>query len=118
MQVHSYRNRVLFTAAVAAIPQDAVLVEIGPHSVMKSPLRQGRPELPYVPLMQKGACGVSSLSRAVGDLWLKGATLQWPTNKAPSGIKGSERETLSICQRWRFHALAMDDKLRIHIVGQ
>lgn len=90
LQVHSYRNRVLFTSAVAAIPDGALLVEIGPHSVLRTPLRQSRPELGYVSLMQKGTCGVSSLSKAVGDLWLKGAKLQWPAESVPSGIKGAE----------------------------
>ena len=94
LQVHSYRNRVLFTSAMAAIPSDAVLVEIGPHSVLRSPLRQGRPELGYVALMQKGNCGLSSLSRAVGDLWLKGAALHWPAEEAASGIKGAECEEI------------------------
>lgn len=91
-QVHSYRNRVLFTAAMAAIPSDALLVEIGPHSVLRSPLRQGRPELSYVSVMQKGKCSVQSLGRAVGDLWLKGAALSWPADEVPSGIKGAECE--------------------------
>lgn len=90
VQVHSYRNRVHFAAAVAAVPKEALLLEIGPHSVLRSPVRQGRPELPYVPLMQKGVCGVSSLDRAVADLWLKGCSLQWPADPVPSGIKGAE----------------------------
>ena len=88
----------LFTDAMAAIPSDAVLVEIGPHSVLRSPLRQGRPDLGYVALMQKGKCGLGSLSRAVADLWLKGAAIQWPAEEVPSGMKGAEcKQIYPVC---------------------
>lgn len=43
-QVHAFRNRVQFTEAAAAIPKTAILLEIGPHGVLRSPLRQCRPE--------------------------------------------------------------------------
>ena len=45
MQVQGYVGRVRFTEACAAIPADALLLEIGPHLVMRSPLRQSRPTL-------------------------------------------------------------------------
>jgi len=33
---------VLFRDACAAVPADAVLLEVGPHAIMRSPLRQAR----------------------------------------------------------------------------
>lgn len=36
----SYKSRVLFKGACEQIPKEAVLLEIGPHSIMRSALRQ------------------------------------------------------------------------------
>ena len=41
LQVAAFRRRVQFTAAVAAVPEGAVLLEVGPHSLLRGPLRQG-----------------------------------------------------------------------------
>ena len=41
-QVQSFKSRVLFREACAAIPADAVLLEVGPHAIMRAPLRQVR----------------------------------------------------------------------------
>lgn len=91
MQVHSFRNRVLFTDAAAQIPEGAVVIEIGPHSLMRSAVRQNRADLAYIGLMRKGECGLATVSAAVSDLWRKGAAVHWPTDATPSGVKGPER---------------------------
>ena len=39
-QVQSFKSRVLFREACAAIPEDALLLEVGPHAILRSPLRQ------------------------------------------------------------------------------
>lgn len=39
-QVQSFKSRVLFREACAAFPEDAVLLEVGPHAILRSPLRQ------------------------------------------------------------------------------
>ncbi len=41
-QVHGYASRVLFRQACGAIPRDAVCLEVGPHALLRSPLRQNR----------------------------------------------------------------------------
>lgn len=92
--MHSYRNRVLFTAATMRVPKDAILVEVGPHAILRSPLRQSRPGMPYVGLMRKGECGLASLSAAVGELWRRGAAVHWAADEVPSGVKGAERGLL------------------------
>ena len=45
-QVQSYVSRVRFVEACAAIPADALLLEVGPHALLRSPLRQNRATLP------------------------------------------------------------------------
>ena len=48
-QVQSYVSRVRFVEACTAIPADALLLEIGPHALLRSPLRQNRATLPCAP---------------------------------------------------------------------
>lgn len=93
--MYSYRNPVQFTSAAKAIPKDALLLEIGPHSVLRSPLRQSRPDLPYVACMRKGEDGVQSLSAAVADLWRKGVSVQWRAEPVPYNLVGSEGVRIS-----------------------
>ena len=91
-QVHSYRNPVLFTEAARAVPDDALLIEIGPHSILRSALRQSRPDLAYVSTMRKGDCGVQTLTTAVGDMWRKGAPIKWRAEAVPANATGAEGE--------------------------
>jgi len=49
VQVHSYVSHVRFMEACAAIPADALLLEVGPHALLRSPLRQNRATLPCAP---------------------------------------------------------------------
>ena len=102
LQVHSYRNPVLFTGAAKDIPEDALLVEIGPHAILKSPLRQSRPDLPYVGSMKKGECGVQSLATAVGDLWRQGVPVKWSAGPVPTNPIGTEGTVMQIncLNRW------------------
>ena len=44
--MQSYVSRVRFVEACAAIPADALLLEVGPHALLRSPLRQNRGTLP------------------------------------------------------------------------
>jgi fatty acid synthase len=41
-QTHGYGSRVQFRLACTKIPKDVLLLEIGPHALMRSPLRQNR----------------------------------------------------------------------------
>ena len=43
VQVQSFVTHVRFTEATAAIPKDAVLLEVGPHALLRAPLRQNLP---------------------------------------------------------------------------
>jgi fatty acid synthase len=85
-QVQSYKSRVQFKAACAAIPEDAVVLEVGPHAIMRAPLRQNCAGLPYVGTMKKGDDATLSLREAVAGLWRKGAALKWSTPE--EGVPG------------------------------
>ena len=80
----SYTRPVLFTAAVAAVPDGALLLEVGPHALLRSPLRQCNATLVYVATMKKGDPAVESLRDAVASAWRKGADVPWPAATAPA----------------------------------
>ena len=42
-QVQSFMGPSRFAETAAAIPQDTLLLEIGPHAVLQAPLRQNYP---------------------------------------------------------------------------
>lgn len=92
MQVQSYKSRVLFKGACSAIPADAVLLEVGPHAIMRAPLRQNCAALPYVNTMKKGDDATLSLREAVAGLWRKGAALKWDV---PEEVPGTSRPVLA-----------------------
>ena len=94
MQVQSYKSRVLFKGACSAIPEDALLLEIGPHAIMRSPLRQNCAGLPYVSTMKKGEDGTLTLREAVAGLWRKGAALKWDV---PEDVPGQPSLHLPCC---------------------
>ena len=77
MQVHGFANRVLFRQACSNIPKDAIVLEIGPHALLRSAIRQNRPDLQYAYTMKKGESSVETLQNALADLWLKGASVYW-----------------------------------------
>ena len=86
-----------FRLACTKIPKDVLLLEIGPHALMRSPLRQNRSDLQYVATMKKGESAVETLSAAVADLWRKGAIFGWPASAAPSAGAHPERESTKAC---------------------
>ena len=98
--MQSYKSRVLFKGACGAIPEDAVLLEVGPHAIMRAPLRQNCAALPYVHTMKKGEDATLSLREAVAGLWRKGAALKW---SVPEDVPGA---------RWA-HAIAQPLGLQV-----
>ena len=89
LQVQAFRNIVRFKEAAAQIPKDVIVLEVGPSGVLRSPLRQSRPDLPYVVAMQRGGDAAVTVPDAVCQLWCKGAPIVWPA-KAPSAAASSE----------------------------
>eukprot|EP00884_Botryococcus_braunii_P006514 jgi/Botrbrau1/15864/Bobra.40_1s0048.1 len=74
----SYGGRVLFRQACTAIPKDALLLEIGPHSQLKALLRVNCPGQRYVATLHRNCASDLSFSSAIADLWRKGVTMRWP----------------------------------------
>ena len=108
VQVHSYRNPVLFNDAAQAIPKDALILEIGPHSILRSPLRQARPDLGYANAMKKGEPALESLATCVGDLWRKGVPVKWSVENLPQNTAGSEgwsQPLFCLCPLFAFFSL-------------
>eukprot|EP00808_Paulinella_micropora_P018901 g31967.t1 len=69
-----------FPAACKNIPDKALLVEVGPHGIMRPYLTELLPEADYVSLMTKGKSGLETVQRALGQLWLQGVPLQAPVS--------------------------------------
>jgi fatty acid synthase len=90
-QTHGYASRVLFRQACAYIPKNVILLEIGPHAQMRSPLRHNRSDLQYVATMKKGDSAVDTIKAAVADLWRKGASVRWPVFPTPAPSATPER---------------------------
>lgn len=53
--MHGYRQPVLFRQACEQIPKDVLVLEIGPHSILKSLIKQCRPDLSYLSTLEKVA---------------------------------------------------------------
>lgn len=103
MQVHGYANRALFRQACSNIPKDVIVLEIGPHALLRAALRQNRPDLQYLYTMKRGESSVETLQDAIADLWLKGATVRWPSAEtAPAAPCASNPpEPSQICRvKW------------------
>lgn len=94
-QTHGYASRVQFRLACSKIPKDVILLEIGPHALMRSPLRQNRSDLQYVATMKKGDSAVDTLKAAIADLWRKGAAINWSTSVTPAPSATPERAPLT-----------------------
>ena len=63
-----------------------MLLEVGPHAIMRAPLRQNCAALPYVNAMKKGEDATLSLREGVAGLWRKGAALKWDV---PEDVPGA-----------------------------
>lgn len=65
-----------------------------PHSILRSLVRQTRPELPYVACMRKGSCGVEYLAAAAGELWRRGVKVHWEAEELGPKAGSCEGELL------------------------
>jgi acyl transferase domain-containing protein/NADPH:quinone reductase-like Zn-dependent oxidoreductase/acyl carrier protein/ubiquinone/menaquinone biosynthesis C-methylase UbiE len=88
---HNVRAPVAFASAAEAVLADGadVLVEIGPHPVLRSYLRRtaarARAEVAVVPTLRRQACGAASLRHTVEAVMAAGADLDWSVYFPRSG---------------------------------
>ena len=67
-------------SAVAQLPPNTVVLEVGPHHVLQAALRQCNAQLPYACTLKRDADAVASMAQAVGALWCKGVSPNWPVS--------------------------------------
>eukprot|EP00884_Botryococcus_braunii_P002848 jgi/Botrbrau1/12564/Bobra.0169s0099.1 len=84
-----YRHACLFRQACQAIPAGAVVVEVGPHNILRSLIRQNQADVVQavqVPLMQRGQNSLHSLLQGLGELWKLGYDVKWPSPTTDSEV--------------------------------
>jgi fatty acid synthase len=72
-----------FRSAIDKIPKNQVVLEIGPHSILKTLVKDNRPDLKYACLMKRETDEVATLKEGLGELWRFGIDLDFSNgNKA------------------------------------
>ncbi len=67
-----------FMEAIKKIPQNQIVLEIGPHSILKGIVKDNRPDLRYVSLMKKESDELQTLKEGLGQLWRLGIYINVP----------------------------------------
>lgn len=79
-----------FRSASETLPKAAVVIELGPQSVLRAPLRQNRPDLKIVSLMKKKADACHTAHVAIDELWSLGVPIQWEALPVDSSLDTAE----------------------------
>ena len=80
-----------FSPVVSSLPADTVIVEIGPHALLKSILKRCCATAVIVPTMTNGACAVTSLRSLQDTLWLQGCHFHFPPELSQVILPVSQR---------------------------
>ena len=76
----SVMNPVDFAAALPLIPKNAILVEVGPHSILRSYVAEVLPECIYIPMMLLNKPADQTVPAAIAAIWKSGGSVrQQPT---------------------------------------
>eukprot|EP00457_Paulinella_chromatophora_P000069 gb/GEZN01000069.1/.p1 GENE.gb/GEZN01000069.1/~~gb/GEZN01000069.1/.p1 ORF type:complete len:2536 (-),score=350.23 gb/GEZN01000069.1/:442-7830(-) len=67
-----------FPSACAKIPAKSIVLEVGPHGIMRPYLTELLPEATYISMMAKNKPGLQTAARGLAELWVNGAELQAP----------------------------------------
>jgi fatty acid synthase, animal type len=128
-------DKVLYSQAVKALPPNAIVLEIGPHSLLKSIITTTRNDLTVIPLMVKRTSSIETLKKAINELWLRGfnikqniiETIILPSDREPFYWNHTESlyvptytDYLTICSEKQivYDLLGNDSYLMNHIVNQ
>ena len=109
----AFRGAVRFTEAAARLPRGVLILEVGPAGVLRSPLRQSRPDLPYAVAMCRGCDAAASVPEAVAQLWCQGTPVAWPAEAPPSACAAPERALLACPAETPPHACMLVSRLSI-----
>ena len=77
MYSHSYHvesvfKPVDFNKTLQKIPPNSIVIEVGPHSVLRNYIQKEVSNVIYIPLMKKGVPASDSLKDALYQLWING----------------------------------------------
>ncbi len=97
--VHGVLRPVDFIKAVSHLPQNAIVLEIGPHTVLKTLIKDNRPDVKYASLMKKDADEVETLKEGLGKLWKFGASLHF-SREEKTGLQRPSLEVRSHLVSW------------------
>jgi fatty acid synthase len=67
-----------FIRTLHKIPQNGTVLEIGPHPILKTLIKDNRPDLKYACLMKKNTSELETFKEGLGKLWKYGIFLQMP----------------------------------------
>lgn len=67
-----------FIRTLHKIPQNGIILEIGPHPILKTLIKDNRPDLKYACLMKKNTSEIETFKEGLGKLWKYGTSLQMP----------------------------------------
>lgn len=67
-----------FAPVVASLPAGTIVLEIGPHALLKSILKRGNKDVIVIPTMIKKESGVACMKRCIDAVWLSGAHFKFP----------------------------------------
>lgn len=75
--VANFSNPVLFAEALAKVPRGALVIEMGPHSLMRASILDAVEEVRYVHTMRRGADNRVELQNALGRCFQAGVAVDW-----------------------------------------
>ena len=101
-------DRVRYTEALRSLPANSVVIEIGPHALLKNVITKTREDLTVIPSLVRGSTSKKDLDELVQGLWLAGLT---PT--IPSGCWGDSVDTGTSVARFNW---VHDESLRMPTV--
>ena len=74
--VQNLRDPVRFAEAIELASDAAVMIEVGPHALLRSAIRATKPSVKYVSLQKKGADAVHEAFKQLGALYVGGVAVR------------------------------------------
>lgn len=85
--VEGVLRQVDFIQTMQNIPQNSIIVEIGPHSVLKNLIKDNRPDLKYVSFMKKNTDELQSFKEGLAKLWKFGIQIDLQQGETVFGAR-------------------------------
>jgi fatty acid synthase len=85
--VNNLANPVNFYGALSKVPANAIVIEVGPHSLLRAIVRETLPESRYINTMQKSEDNSRVLMKAIGECYAAGLDLIWPLQPSEKNVE-------------------------------